>query len=77
MALLFDGNMSWDNYGIYWEIDHIIPLSLCKSDDPKSSEFLWFWRLDNLQPLTINENRSKGSKVPESLMEEYKNVKFL
>ena len=50
----FDENMSWENYGIYWEIDHIHPIS-------KGGSFHY----TNTQPLTITENREKGNKVGE------------
>ena len=48
----FDNNMSWDNHGVYWEVDHIIPLS-------KSGSFHY----TNCQPLTVSENRSKSNKL--------------
>ena len=32
----FDENMNWENYGEYWHIDHIIPISLFKNDTPIS-----------------------------------------
>lgn len=44
----FDGNMNWGNYGEYWEIDHIQPLS-------KGGSFHY----TNTQPLTVVENRKK------------------
>ena len=46
----FTDKMSWDNYGTYWEIDHITPTS-------KGGSFHY----SNTQPLTIFENRSKGN----------------
>ena len=48
----FDKNMSWENYGTYWEIDHIIPLS-------KGGSFHY----TNTQPLIIEENRKKGNNL--------------
>jgi 5-methylcytosine-specific restriction endonuclease McrA len=48
----FTSNMSWGNYGTYWEIDHIIPLS-------KNGSFHY----TNTQPLTITENRKKGNRI--------------
>jgi 5-methylcytosine-specific restriction endonuclease McrA len=48
----FDGDMSWENYGGYWEIDHIIPLS-------KGGSFHY----TNTQPLVIEKNRKKGNSL--------------
>ena len=46
----FDDKMSWQNYGEYWEIDHILPLS-------KGGSFHY----KNTQPLTVTENRTKSN----------------
>jgi 5-methylcytosine-specific restriction endonuclease McrA len=48
----FDKNMSWGNYGVYWEVDHIIPLS-------KEGTIRW----DNSRPLSISDNRKKYNKI--------------
>ena len=48
----WDDKMNWDNYGEYWEVDHIQPLS-------KGGSFHY----KNTQPLTVSENRSKGDKL--------------
>jgi 5-methylcytosine-specific restriction endonuclease McrA len=48
----FDKNMNWGNYGTYWEIDHIQPLS-------KGGSFHY----TNTQPMHFSENRSKGNRV--------------
>jgi 5-methylcytosine-specific restriction endonuclease McrA len=48
----FTKNMTWENYGTYWEIDHIVPLS-------KNGSFHY----TNTQPLTITENRKKSNKL--------------
>ena len=50
----FDENMNWENYGTYWEVDHIKPLSLCSSFEES-------WDLKNLQPLSRADNRVKGN----------------
>lgn len=51
----FTPEMNWDNYGSYWEIDHIHPLA-------KGGSFHY----TNTQPLTIVENRIKSNKIYES-----------
>lgn len=57
----FDDKMSWNNYGKYWEIDHIKPVSWFEdlSNYQQQSEcFNW----KNLQPLEKIENIRKGNK---------------
>lgn len=54
----FKSSMNWDNYGNYWEIDHIKP---CASFElSKKSEQLKCFNYKNLQPLTKFENKKKG-----------------
>ena len=60
LAQLFRDDMSWDNYGPVWEIDHIIPLSLFDLTD--RDQFLKACHYTNLQPLYIGENRRKSNK---------------
>lgn len=55
----FTEKMSWDNYGTYWEIDHIIPLA--SATDEKT--LLKLCHYSNLQPLEIPKNRAKGAKL--------------
>jgi 5-methylcytosine-specific restriction endonuclease McrA len=58
----FDSNMTWENYGIYWHLDHIKPRSLFKFETPEDIEFKKCWALENLQPLEAKENRIKSNK---------------
>ena len=53
----FDENMSWDNYGTYWEIDHI--KELYKFDLTQYNQQMEAFNFTNTQPLTIPENRKK------------------
>jgi len=55
--------MNWDNYGSYWEVDHIIPRKTFNYNKPEDIGFQICWALDNLQPLTKKENLKKGSKI--------------
>jgi hypothetical protein len=49
---LFSEEMSWDNYGTYWEIDHTIPLSRGGS-----------FHYTNTTPMKVLENRKKSNKL--------------
>lgn len=54
----FKRSMNWNNYGSYWEIDHIKPCA--KFDLSKKSEQLKCFNYMNLQSLTKFENKKKG-----------------
>ena len=49
----FKYNMTWDNYGSYWDIDHIIPKSTAKSIEDIKKLFHY----SNLQPLLSGYNK--------------------
>jgi endogenous inhibitor of DNA gyrase (YacG/DUF329 family) len=59
----FDENMSWDNYGTYWHIDHIIPQNYYKYSSMEDQNFLKCWSLENLRPLQSLENMLKKDKI--------------
>ena len=58
----FRDGMNWDNYGPYWHIDHIKPVSHFKFKSKNDFEFKECWALSNLQPLLKSENLSKGNR---------------
>jgi hypothetical protein len=60
---LFTSEMTWDNYGTVWEIDHKIPIVAFNFETPRDIDFKRCWALSNLQPLISSENRSKRSKL--------------
>lgn len=68
----FYGDMTWDNYGSYWVIDHIIPLAAFDLTDRE--QFLKAAHYTNLQPLTEEHNQIKLDKV--MTMEEMQKLKF-
>lgn len=57
----FDENMNWDNYGTYWQIDHIKPISLAQN----VKEVYDLNHYTNFQPLYWLENIRKGNKYSE------------
>ena len=58
----FKPEMSWENYGSYWHIDHIRPQSWFHYEDMEDPEFKKCWALENLQPLEAIKNMSKGNR---------------
>lgn len=57
----FNEHMSWDNYGSYWDLDHIVPQAALIYDSLTHPKFAKCWALNNLRPLEKYKNRSKGS----------------
>jgi len=57
----FTKEMTWENYGIYWHVDHIRP---CASYDlTVESEQLACFNFRNLRPLEKMENIRKGNRI--------------
>lgn len=66
----FDESMNWNNYGEYWEIDHIIPQNLFNITTAESRDFQICWSLMNLRPLEKSANRSRpkdGRDIPQEI----------
>src|SRR5690554_1419707 len=59
----FDSKMSWENYGSYWHIDHIVPKSSFKIKSAGDKEFMECWSLSNLRPLPAILNLKKYNKM--------------
>jgi hypothetical protein len=58
---LFTNEMTWDNYGVYWEMDHIFPLS--KIDLKNNMEIELATHFLNIRPLEKNENLKKSDSI--------------
>jgi hypothetical protein len=57
----FTPEMNWDNYGSYWEIDHIMPID---SFDLTNEEQLYqCFNYTNTRPLHWLENKQKSNKI--------------
>lgn len=68
----FDEKMSWDNYGSYWHIDHIVGIANFNYTSYEDKAFKKCWSLENLQPLYGLDNCSKGDRISE----EWNNVEL-
>lgn len=58
----FTPEMTWENHGSYWHIDHIRPKSWFNFTSTNDPEFIKCWALDNLQPLPKMLNLKKNNK---------------
>ena len=57
-----DPIITWENYGSYWHIDHIIPKSKFYYTSHHDEQFKMYWALSNLQPLEKIKNIKKGNR---------------
>lgn len=53
----FTDDMNWDNYGTYWQVDHIIPLNLFNMKNKE--ERLYAFNYRNCRPLKSEENNAR------------------
>lgn len=56
----FRDGMTFENHGSVWHLDHVKPIAAFDMSDPEQQKVCFRW--DNLQPLLVHENLSKGSK---------------
>lgn len=56
----FEPNMTWDNYGKEWVVDHIVPLCSIESNDLSALEKVCHF--SNLRPMWYNLNSSKATE---------------
>ena len=59
--LHFEGDMSEDNYGTHWHVDHTIP---CKWYSASEEDMKRCWSLSNMRPMLGPENKKKGAVLP-------------
>lgn len=58
MESKFQKGMTWENYGNYWHMDHIIPISWAKDEE----EIIKLNHYMNFQPLYAIDNLIKGNR---------------
>jgi hypothetical protein len=75
MEFQFNNKMNWDNYGEYWEIDHVTPCNSYKLEFVEEQFKCFNWT--NLRPLEVYKNRSKKDKIyDEDIFKQKLNVIF-
>lgn len=68
----FDTYMSWENQGLYWEFDHVIPCSSFNFDNNDDIYICYHW--SNLRPLEKKENSSKGNKIIPDIISKHQSL---
>lgn len=63
MQIRMDEDMTFENHGMYWHIDHVIPCASFDLNDIEQQKICLHW--SNLRPLRASENQSKGAKILE------------
>ncbi len=61
----FTEEMNWDNYGLHWSIDHVIPV--CNFDLTNENEKLKCWNWSNMVPVSVKFNSAKKTIVLEQV----------
>lgn len=65
----FISEMNWENYGTYWDIDHIVPQ--CLFDFTDIDQVRICWSEENIRPTIKEENARKSNTIDINLIEEY------
>lgn len=63
LEIQFDNNMSWENYGTYWNIDHIIPCATFDFTCDEQVKICFHWT--NTKPMIKSLNESKQDTINE------------
>jgi transcription elongation factor Elf1 len=67
-----DNNMSWDNYGTYWNIDHLIPVNNFDITIPEEVKKAFNWT--NTWAMKSTNNFSKNSKIISEQITRHQNI---
>lgn len=62
----FTKRMTWENYGTYWHVDHVLPVASFNHLDPKQIKQCWHW--SNLAPLEAKANLEKSDRITKPQM---------
>lgn len=57
----FYGDMTWENYGTVWHVDHVIPCIHFNNEDDDQIKVCFNWA--NVQPLLVTHNCSKSGSL--------------
>ena len=57
----FTSGMKWENYGRYWELDHIFPVSIFDLTVQENIRLCYHW--ENVRPCLKSHNKMKTNKI--------------
>ena len=66
MESMFTSEMTWNNYGGYWVVDHVLPVASFDHTDKEQVKRCWHYT--NLQPMEAMENIKKSDKITQPQM---------
>lgn len=61
----FTKDMHWNNYGTYWHVDHIVPVSHFDLNNPEHRKLVHHYT--NLRPMEAMANMVRGNKIERPL----------
>lgn len=61
LELQFEGDISWDNFGKMWQLDHIIPVGYF--DFGKEEDLKLCWNFVNIRVEKAHQNKNRGNRV--------------
>jgi hypothetical protein len=67
----FTEGMTFENYGLYWHVDHVIPCAKFNFENKSEIKSCFSWY--NLQPLEASKNFSKHDKINEQEIQTHYN----
>ena len=62
----FYGDISWENHGVLWHVDHVVPVAFFNLSDLDEQIVCFHW--SNLRPLYSKENLNKSDKIIEDVI---------
>ena len=65
IAYQASSEMTFENYGVYWHIDHVLPVRAFNHENEEEVKVCWNWI--NLRPLEAEENLRKSDKIDKDL----------
>jgi hypothetical protein len=68
-TLINQNEMSWNNYGSEWDIEHVIPINSFNLKDDEQLKKCFNWR--NTRALNKTENMRKGDKIDDDYIKSH------